>query len=67
MLDTVKHGQAEALVVYKLDRLTRSIGDLLELMNPLNKQDVALVSTEESLDATTATGWLMMNLLALLS
>lgn len=66
MLDTVKHGQAEALVVYKLDRLTRSIGDLLELMNPLSKQDVALVSTQESLDATTATGRLMMNLLALL-
>jgi site-specific DNA recombinase len=64
-LEAVKHKQVEALVVYKLDWLTRSIADLLELMNLLNKKDVALVSMEESLDATTATGRLMMNMLAL--
>ncbi|MGA7075619.1 MAG: recombinase family protein [Halobacteriota archaeon] len=67
VLQEVRDKRVAAIVVYKLDRLTRSIGDLLQLMTLLNKENVALVSMEESLDATTATGRLMMNLLALLS
>jgi len=72
ILNAVKSRDADglkidAIVIYKLDRLTRSISDLLQLMTLFNKYNVCLVSMEESLDATTATGRLMINLLALLS
>jgi DNA invertase Pin-like site-specific DNA recombinase len=67
LLDLVKSGTVDALVVYKLDRLTRSVSDLDYLTRTLNEHDVALVSLNESLDGTTAAGRLMMNLLAVVS
>jgi DNA invertase Pin-like site-specific DNA recombinase len=57
----------DTLIVYKLDRLTRSVADLDRLMKLFERKGVALVSLQESLDATTATGRLMMNLLASVS
>ncbi len=57
----------EALIIYKLDRLTRSVVDLNTLVALMERHHVALVSIEESLDATTPTGRLMMNLLASVS
>jgi DNA invertase Pin-like site-specific DNA recombinase len=50
LLDLVKSGTVDALVVYKLDRLTRSVSDLDYLTRTLNEHDVALVSLNESLD-----------------
>jgi site-specific DNA recombinase len=67
LMAMVKPGKIEAIIVYKLDRLTRSVMDLGELMKVFERKDVALVSLQESLDATTATGRLMMNLLASVS
>jgi DNA invertase Pin-like site-specific DNA recombinase len=67
LLALVKAGGADVVVVSKLDRLTRSVSDLDKLMKLLARKHVALVSLQESLDATTATGRLMMNLLASVS
>jgi site-specific DNA recombinase len=67
LLALVTSRQVEAVMVYKLDRLTRSVSDLDKLVRLLDRHDVALVSLQESLDATTATGRLMMNLLASVS
>jgi site-specific DNA recombinase len=67
LLALVKAGGVGAVVVAKLDRLTRSVSDLDKLMKLLAHKHVALVSLQESLDATTATGRLMMNLLASVS
>ncbi len=66
-LQAVEKKEVDALVVYKLDRLTRSIADLSKLVTLLDKHAVALVSMQENLDATTATGELMMNLLTSVS
>ncbi len=55
-------GQVDVVMVYKLDRLTRSVVDLGKLIDLLKRRRVDLVSLQESLDATTATGELMMNL-----
>jgi len=55
------------VIIYKLDRLTRSVADLDHVVHRFERQGVALVSLQESLDATTATGRLMMNLLASVS
>jgi site-specific DNA recombinase len=53
--------------VTKLDRLTRSVADLDKLLKLFERKAVVLVSLQESLDATTATGRLMMNLLGSVS
>jgi site-specific DNA recombinase len=67
LLALVKAGAVQVVVVAKLDRLTRSVGDLDKLMKLFERKGVALVSLQESLDATTATGRLMMNLFASVS
>jgi len=63
LLEMVDQRVIEAIIIYKLDRLTRSVGDLNHLIGALQKRGVKLVSIEESLDPTTACGELMMNLL----
>jgi DNA invertase Pin-like site-specific DNA recombinase len=67
LIALVTSRQVEAVLVYKLDRLTRSVADLDKLIKLFERHGVALVSLQESLDATTATGRLMMNLLASVS
>jgi len=67
LLSRVQARQVQAVIVSKLDRLTRSVSDLDKLVRLFDKAGVALVSLQESLDATTATGRLMMNLLASVS
>jgi site-specific DNA recombinase len=67
LLARVKAGEVGAIIVHKLDRLTRNVKDLNSLVELFEKKGVALVSLQESLDATTATGRLMMNLLASVS
>jgi DNA invertase Pin-like site-specific DNA recombinase len=63
LFEMVDQRAIEAIVIYKLDRLTRSVGDLNHLIGALQKRGVKLVSIDESLDPTTACGELMMNLL----
>ncbi len=50
VLDLVRDGKVEAVIVAKLDRLTRSVKDLCELLELFEKRRVALVSVAESLD-----------------
>jgi DNA invertase Pin-like site-specific DNA recombinase len=67
LVKMVEAGEISTVIVHKLDRLTRSVADLDRLVKLFEKKGVALVSLQESLDATTATGRLMMNLLASVS
>jgi DNA invertase Pin-like site-specific DNA recombinase len=67
LIDMVEADEVATVLVYKLDRLTRSVADLDRLVKLFERKGVALVSLQESLDATTATGRLMMNLLASVS
>lgn len=59
----VQRGEISHIVVYKLDRLTRSIADLDLLLRLVQKHDVALVSVTENLDTSTATGRMMVNII----
>jgi site-specific DNA recombinase len=63
LLSIIDKGQTRVVMVTKLDRLTRSVMDLGHLMKRFERIHVALVSLQENLDVTTATGELMMNLL----
>jgi DNA invertase Pin-like site-specific DNA recombinase len=54
-------------VVWKLDRLGRSLGDLITLLDELKGREVAFKSLTEAIDTTTATGramWQMVGILA---
>jgi site-specific DNA recombinase len=67
MVAQITAKEVDVVMIYKLDRLTRSVVDLGKLLELFKRQRVDLVSLQESLDATTATGRLMMHLLASVS
>ena len=50
--------------VWKLDRLGRSVIDVLEMIKRLADRDIVLISLTESLDGRTAIGKLMITILA---
>lgn len=60
-LDFVREG--DCLVVTKLDRLCRSVVDLVAITETLRTKGVALRILSMNLDTTTPTGKLMLNLL----
>jgi len=57
----------DMVIVFKLDRLTRSIVDLDTLTKHFAKFDVSLVSLSESLDTGSASGRMVMNILTTIS
>jgi len=63
----VEAGQVKAVIVAKLDRLTRSVKDLCELLERFERRGVALVSVAESLDTGSAAGRLVLNIMAAVS
>lgn len=60
MLEFMRAG--DVLVVWKLDRLSRSLRDLLVLMERLKEMGVGFVSLTESIDTTTPGGRVMLSL-----
>lgn len=63
MMEDVENGFISNVVILKLDRLTRSIIDLNNLVSQLNDNDCELHSCTENIDTTTASGRMMMNLI----
>ncbi len=53
----------DVVVIYKLDRLTRSVKDLGTLIETFDKSDVAISSVSDNFDTTTANGKLVLNIL----
>ena len=54
----------DVLVVYKLDRLGRSIKDLLKLVDRLQERNIQLMSLTEQIDTTTPQGRLFFHIFA---
>ena len=57
----------DCLVVYKLDRLGRSLKDLLEIIEQLQKKKVNLVSLKDNIDTSSTTGKLVLHIFASLA
>ena len=57
----------DILVVWKLDRLGRSLKDLLTIVNDLEKRQIGLKSLHENIDTTTPTGKLIFHIFASLA
>jgi len=60
-LDFVREG--DVLVVTKLDRLARSMGNLMDIVRVLERKNVGLRILAMNLDTSTPTGKLMLNVL----
>jgi site-specific DNA recombinase len=63
----VDSGQVNTVIISKLDRLTRSVKDLAELLERFQRRGVALVSVAESLDTGSAAGRLVLNIMTAVS
>src|SRR3954451_9680034 len=60
LLDQIRKG--DVLVVWKLDRLSRSLRDVLTLMERLAEAEAGFRSLTETIDTTTAGGRMMMQM-----
>src|SRR5215471_4547839 len=56
--------QGDVLIVWKLDRLSRSLSDLLRILERIDKGGAAFKSLTETLDTSGPAGRLMMHMLA---
>lgn len=61
MLHFVRRG--DTIYIHDLSRISRSLPDLLKLIDTLNKREVELVSDHESIDTSTPTGKLLLTMI----
>lgn len=61
MLEFVRDG--DQVIITRLDRISRSMADLLEIATKLEKKGVTLTATEQVFDTSSSSGKLMFNLL----
>jgi site-specific DNA recombinase len=63
LLADVEAGLANCVVVYKVDRLTRSLLDFARIMEVLDKQGATFVSITQQFNTTSSLGRLTLNIL----
>jgi len=63
LLEDVRQGRIDVIVVYKVDRLTRSLADFAKLVELFDEHDVSFVSVTQAFNTTTSTGRLTLNVL----
>jgi DNA invertase Pin-like site-specific DNA recombinase len=63
LLDDVRAGLIDIIVVYKVDRLTRSLADFAKLVELFDAHGVSFVSVTQSFNTTTSMGRLTLNVL----
>src|SRR5207253_5745124 len=63
LLSDVKAGKIDVIVVYKVDRLTRSLADFAKLVELFDGHGVSFVSVTQQFNTTTSMGRLTLNVL----
>ena len=63
LLEDVRAGKIDVIVVYKVDRLTRSLSDFAKLVELFDKHNVSFVSVTQQFNTTTSMGRLTLNVL----
>ncbi len=63
LLDEVRARKVDIIVVYKVDRLTRSLADFAKLVELFDEHDVSFVSVTQSFNTTSSMGRLTLNVL----
>ena len=67
MLEDMRKGKINYIVAYKLDRVTRSVRDLEELITTLEKHNCYLVCDRDDVNTSTANGRFFVRMLTVLS
>lgn len=67
MMEDVRRRKFKAIIVYRLDRISRNISDFTGLIDELNKLDVSFVSIKEQFDTSTPMGRAMMFIISVFS
>ena len=67
LMEDVRQNKVDTIIIYKLDRLTRSLFDFPVLFNLFEEHDVAFFSVSESFDTTTAAGRLSLHAVLMVS
>jgi len=63
LLADIEAGRVDAVVVYKVDRLTRSLGDFARIVEVFDRRGVSFVSVTQQFNTTTSMGRLTLNML----
>jgi len=63
LLADVRSGKLDVIVVYKVDRLTRSLADFAKVVELFDKHQVSFVSVTQQFNTTTSMGRLTLNVL----
>jgi site-specific DNA recombinase len=62
-MDDINAGLIDCVVVYKVDRLSRSLMDFSKIMDTLDKTNVSFVSVTQQFNTTSSMGRLTLNIL----
>ncbi|MCG3777284.1 MAG: DNA-invertase hin [Nitrospira sp.] len=63
LLKDIEAGQIDVIVVYKIDRLTRSLADFAKLVEIFDTKSVSFVAVTQQFNTTTSMGRLTLNVL----
>src|SRR5688500_19052733 len=63
LLAAIRERRIDVVVVYKVDRLTRSLADFAKLVELFDQHEVSFVSVTQSFNTTTSMGRLTLNVL----
>ncbi|WP_237384509.1 recombinase family protein [Sulfidibacter corallicola] len=64
LLADAKVGKFDAIAVYKVDRISRSVGDLVSMVEEFQRLNIDFVSVSQSFDTSNSMGRLILNILA---
>jgi len=66
--DMISHlRKGDSLIVWKLDRLGRSLKDLLDIVSSLQEKGIEIISLKENIDTTSTTGRLIFSIFGALA
>ena len=63
LLSDIRSHKVDIVVVYKVDRLTRSLGDFAKIVEVFDRRGVSFVSVTQQFNTTTSMGRLTLNML----
>ncbi len=63
LLEDIKAGKGDTVVLYKVDRLTRSLSDFAKIVDVLDAHEASFVSVTQQFNTTTSMGRLTLNML----
>ena len=63
LLDDVRARRVDVIVVYKVERLTRSLADFAKLVELFDEHDASFISVTQAFNTTTSMGRLTLNML----